>query len=111
MELEGSYRAIGLEQGGKLIGGALYTQYCGGAISISVAGNKGWLTRSFLRAAFAYPFIQLGLRRVTAYVASRNMASRRLTESVGFVQESIMERAGKDDDYIVYRLFREDCKW
>lgn len=109
--MDGTYRAIGLEQGGRLIGGAVFSNYCGGSISISVAGNPGWLTRAFLRAAFAYPFRQLCIRRVTAYVASRNVVSQRLTEGVGFVRESVMERGLADDDLIVYRMFNEDCRW
>ena len=112
LPMAGTYRAIGLTwNDGTIIGGAVYSNYCGGGISIAVAGVTGWLTRRFIRAALAYPFLQLKVRRLTAYVATRNTTSQRLIEGVGFTRESVMERGLVDDDLIVYRMFNEDCKW
>lgn len=106
------YVGIGLEQE-ELIGGIAYTNYSGGgSIALSIYGAyPGWITRGFIRAGFAYPFIQLSVRRVSAYVACTNVRSQRFVESLGFELESIMERAIPDDDVRVYRMFKENCRW
>jgi RimJ/RimL family protein N-acetyltransferase len=108
----GPYCAIGLERGFDLIGGVVYTNYCGGSIAANIAGTgTGWITRPFIRAAFAYPFMQLRVRRLSVFVAKRNVISRKFVERLGFELESTMERATEDDDMLIYRMFNEDCLW
>lgn len=108
----GPYAAIGLERD-ELVGGVVYTNYAGGgSIAASIVGiGTGWITRPFIRAAFAYPFLQLGVRRLSVYVAERNRISQGFVERLGFTLESVMERAMPDDDMRVYRMFSEDCTW
>lgn len=106
------YEAIGHEQDGDLIAGVVYNFYTGPTIAMHVAGVGGhWLSRSYLRAAFAYPFVQLGCRRVTGYVPSTNVAARRFNERIGFQFESTMVGGWWDDDIIVYRMLKDDCRW
>ena len=108
----GPYAAIGLERS-ELVGGVVYTNYSGGgSIAANIAGiGRGWITRPFIRAAFAYPFIQLGVRRLSVYVAQNNRVSQDFVQRLGFQLESIMERAMETDNVLVYRMFSEDCKW
>ena len=105
----GMYRAIGLIRGNELVGGVVYTDSSKANISMSVAGT--YFSRQFIKVCFGYPFLQLRVNRVTGYIASRNMKSRVLAERIGMRLESIMERALPDDDVMVYRMFKEECKW
>jgi len=106
----GYYVAIGYEIAGQLRGGITFTQYAHPNIVIACA-LEAPLTRRFLRGIFYYPFRQLGVRRVTALIDSRNSASRRLVEHAGFVQEGVMRHAAPNDDVVIYGLLKEDCRW
>lgn len=107
------YQAIGLENDdGDLISGVVYNLYSGADIAMHVAGvGPNWLSRSYLRAAFTYPFVQLGCRRVSGFVPASNAAARRFDEHVGFQREGLMRHALPDDDIIVYGMLREECRW
>lgn len=107
----GGYRAIGLERDGKLIAAAVYTDVSLANLSMHIAGEGNWASRKFLRAIFAYPFVQLKVRRVTGYISAKNWRSRKMAEQMGGTLESIMERALMDDDVCVYRIFNEHCRW
>ncbi|QKW95407.1 acyl-CoA N-acyltransferase [Ralstonia phage RPZH6] len=66
--------AIGLERDGELVAVVVYDRFSPHDCHMHVAsdGTKRWLVREFLVACFAYPFIQLGLRRVTGLVPASN---------------------------------------
>ena len=56
-------QAIGLQKDGELIAGAVYEGFNGHNVWVHLAGTPGrrWMTRQFLYAGFAYPFIQLAV--------------------------------------------------
>lgn len=104
---------IGLEEDGRLIAGVVYTHYSGSSITMSVAADKaGWLNRPFLRAAFDFPFNQLGVRRVSGLVRTDNLAAQRFDEHLGFKREGLI-REGDDDgcDLILYGMLKSECRW
>jgi RimJ/RimL family protein N-acetyltransferase len=106
--------AIGLEDDGELIAGVVFNMYTGPSISMHVAAVPGsyWLNRDFLWRSFAYPFIQLGCRRVTALVRSDNAASHRFVRHLGFTEEGLLRRACTDGmDMVVYGMLLEECRW
>lgn len=91
-----------------------YTDYLpGGSISghISAIPGKRWLTRPFLRVMFLYPFMQLKVRRLNAFVPASNAPLRRFLKHLGFTLEHRMERMLENDDVLIYRMYREDCRW
>lgn len=106
------YAAIGLESDGDLVSGVVYNFYTGPDIAMHVVGvGPTWLSRSYLRAAFKYPFVQLGCRRVTGYVPASNSRAQRFDEHLGFQREGLLRHALPDDDVIVYGMLREECRW
>lgn len=110
----GGMRAIGLERGGKLVAGVVYEGYTGHNIWMHVAAEPGsrWLTRDFLRAAFTYPFVQLGVDRVSGYVDASNAAARRFDEHLGFREEAVLKGAARDGgDVILYVMWKKDCRY
>jgi RimJ/RimL family protein N-acetyltransferase len=90
----GPYRAVGIVRDGEMVGGILYNNfhptYQHIEMSIATTG-PGWATRPILRALFAVPFEQYGVRRVgaltphTGPVVAINMLPR-----LGFVREGTL---------------------
>lgn len=116
----GCCAAIGVAgQDGELRGGVVYHEYRVNDVQMSLAGNPGWLNRESIRAFFRYPFVQLGVDRVTCFVPARNTRTRAFCEKFGFTREGVIRRgfasnpAGgfERDDAIVYGLLREECKF
>lgn len=104
--------AIGVEQDGELIAGVVYTHYCGTDIRMHVAGEGRWLNREGLFRFFAYPFLQLGCRRVSGLVRSDNLKAQRFDEKLGFVREGLLRDADEDGcDLIVYGMTKAECRW
>jgi len=106
--------AIGLERDGELIAGVVYNMYSKASICMNVAAvpGKDWLSRSFLYATFAYPFVQLKCNRVTALVKMNNEISKKFVQSLGWKPEGCMRKASTDgQDMLVYGMLREECRW
>lgn len=99
---------------GEVIAAVLYDECNGSNLWMHVAGEPGrrWLTRSFLHWAFHYPFEQVGVKRISAWVEANNMDSRNFCEHVGFVREATLKYAGRDGvDVYIYTMFREACRY
>lgn len=102
--------AIGYECNGELAGGVVYTHYSQANILTSIV-LEAPLTRRFLFSVLHYPFVQLGMRRITALVEASNTQSLRLCEHLGFVREGIMRDGAVDGDVIVLGMLRSECRW
>lgn len=106
-------RAIGYERGGRLRAVVVFDHFGPTDCQMHVAsdGGRHWLTRELLAHAFAYPFVQLGLRRVSAVVKASNHAALRLDKHLGFQVEGIHPRVFVDDDAVSLGLLREACRF
>lgn len=106
--------AIGHERDGCIVGVVVYDTFTPGSCCIGLAsdGSKRWMTREFAMRAMAYPFVQCGFRRITAFVSERNEASLRFTRGTGWTQEGVLREAGPDrEDMICFGMLRRECKW
>lgn len=106
-------RAIGWERGGSIIAVAAWDTFSPGTCCMHIAsdGSGPWLTREFLGAMFAYPFVQLRLRRVTGLIAASNRASLRFARHIGFHDEGLMHEEAPDGDMVVLGMLRRECRW
>lgn len=104
---------IGWERSGELVAGAVYMNCNGVNIDVHVASDcsKRWLVPSALRFAFAYPFVQLGVRRITAEIGEGNTNSRQFAEHLGFELECQKQDAHPTGAICVYKLRRENCRF
>ena len=112
--LTSNVKAIGLERRGELIAGVLYDGYTGPNVWMHVAAEPGrcWVTREFLHAVFAYPFVQLGCDRVSGAVDASNSQARRFDEHLGFSEEARLKGAAADGgDVILYVMWKKDCRY
>lgn len=107
------YYAIGIEEDGEVIAGVVYDGYNGASISMHIAAvdGKSWMTPKALWYAFAYPFSQLGLRRINGFIAESNKTARAFAENIGFTLETRMKDAHPEGDMLVYRLLKEECRF
>jgi len=109
----GNYTAIGLIDEVQILAVVIYNDFHEAGCAIHIAGSPGrrWLTKDLLFAAFDYPFNQLKFRRLTGYVASKNLEAQRLDEHLGFKREGYLRHMLPDDDVILYGMLREECRF
>lgn len=106
------YTTIGLECGGELIAGVIYTDYRGHSIQAGMASTTPrWATRTMLQAMFAYPFEQLKVKRITAYTGRSMTSVQRFLERLGFQFEGLVRQGFEDDDCVIYGMLRSECRW
>lgn len=106
-----NFAAIGLANDDKLVAGVVFSDWNGRQITAAIAVDGKRISREFLWFMFYYPFCQLGAERVTACVEQTNKVSQQFVTRLGFDLECVMERAGRSGDLLVYRMFREDCRY
>lgn len=109
----GSSIGIGIEENNELIAGVVFNDYNGININMHVASDntKNWMTREFLWMVFDYAFNQAKVQRITGLVGENNWHARKFDEHIGFTLETTLDRAHPDGRMLIYRMFREDCKW
>lgn len=90
--------AIGISSndGEEMFAGAVYYNYKETDIEMSFASdNPKCTTARNIGAVLAYPFVQLGVQRITSVVMKSNKRMRRLLEGIGFVNEGTVRHAFK----------------
>lgn len=107
--------AIGITDGQCLIAGVIYNNYrpSSRSIEMTIASiSPKWCSRSTLYSLFAYPFIQLGVKRVEATSSVHNTKAHRFLEKLGFYKEGIGREAWPHGgDSVMYSLLKHECKW
>ncbi len=109
------FSALYLEKDGDIQCVILYKNWLPANSSIevhlaAVAGGR-WLTRPFLRAAFQYPFEQLGLRLIVTLVAADNLKSQRFTEHIGWTLSGVIQEGwGEKVDLLIYSMRKRECR-
>ena len=102
--------AIGLVRDGKIVAGVLYEDFTQASIHISIAVDRGAvLSKDFVFAIFDYPFNQLGVDKMIAYVNTANKVSMKLTEHFGFVEEARVKGVFLDGDQVIYSITKDQC--
>lgn len=111
--IDSDTHAIGVEVDGLIEAVAMYNCFTDISCNIHVVsdGGKRWASRTFLREAFGYPFIQLGLNRLTALVPAKNTDALTLDLRLGFQVEGRMAEATDNDDLVVLGMLRRNCIW
>ena len=101
-------------QDDEVIAAVVYDEYNGQNIFMHVAARPGrrWMTRQFLHTAFHYPFVQLGVQRITGWVEASNLDARKFDEHLGFRHEATLIKAAPDGgDVCLYVMHREWCRY
>lgn len=105
---------IGLEKDGALVAVVVYDGFSETDCNMHIAsdGTRAWMNKALLLSAFAYPFVQLGLLRVTGLVPAHNAAALAFDEHLGFVREGYHPKAGPGgSDLISLGMLRDTCRF
>jgi hypothetical protein len=79
--------------------------------------NPMWATKKNIGLLLCYPFIQLGLPRITAIVQRGNKRIRKFLEGIGFKNEGTLRNCltahkGRFENAIIYGMIRKEAeKW
>ena len=101
-----------IDQSGTILGVVVFSRFTTGNCEVTVAARTPrFLTKRFLLASCAYPFIQMDCRRVTAIVAKGHEKSLSLAQQLGFRVEGTLRDWFPSGDALILGLLRKDCKW
>lgn len=97
----------------EFLGGVVYNHFTPTNCEVHVvAANPRFATRRTIPGFFAYPFVQLGLRRITGIVRTDNHRSIEGARRLGFRVEGLLrDWYAKDQHGILLGMTREECKW
>ena len=107
-------KTMGLERDGTIRAVVIFDSFSETDCNMHIAsdGTKAWMSKSLLLSAFAYPFTQLGLLRLTGLVPAHNADAMAFDENIGFVREGYHPKAGPGGcDLISLGLMRENCRF
>lgn len=115
----GKCEATGIIKDDKIIAAIIYNNFFLDyenkpiSIEISIASvDKAWCTRHNLNALFAYPFIQLNVKRLQATCPEGNSDTRSFLKRLGFHLEGIAREANHlGGNSSVYSMLKHECKW
>jgi len=100
--------ALGAEDAsGNLAFGAVFTKHLGDDVDMALyATSPAKALRGIIRTVLAYPFDQLGVRRITAEIARDNARCLRFARGIGFEVEGVK----RGTERIVMGLLPEDIR-
>lgn len=99
---------------GEIAAVTVFDTFSGNDCQVHVAsdGSRQWLTRQYLHMVFAYPFLQLKLRRITSLVSEKNAPSLNFCQQSGFTREGCLRKAAeRGENLILFGMLREECRW
>lgn len=106
----GLFQAIGQERGGELVAVAIFNSFTGADIWIHLAID-GRISKQWLYAIFAYPFLDQRVRHLTAFVPARNERAQALCVNAGFKLEGRLREAWPDDDVVLLGMVKAECRF
>ena len=105
---------LGIERDGAIAAVVVFDNFseCDCHMHIASDGTKAWMSKALLLSAFAYPFQQLGLLRITGMVVSGNADALAFDENLGFEREGFHPKAGPHgEDLISLGMLRKNCRF
>lgn len=109
----GLCKAIGVYHNGRALAGVVYLNYRETNIEVTIAADDPrWCRKGVLAGLFSYPFIELGVRRMTAIIPASNERSIKLCRGLGFSEEGRHPELFPDGSAgISLGMVRKDCRW
>jgi hypothetical protein len=90
---------------------ALFNDFSGANIEMTIYAEPGGISRQVLRYLANYVFVKNGCRRLTVRTKKRNKRVLQLAPRYGFKYECIAKNYFADDDAVVFRMLKADCKF
>jgi len=108
----GPFRALGFNDGEKLVAGVVFSQLNGFDALVSIAATTPrWATPGRIRRVMQFGFDEIKCVRLTAVTSKKNARARKLLRGLGFIEEG-RKRKGFDgqQDCIIYGATRLDME-
>lgn len=105
-----NFTSLGIAEHGKLVGAVIFHNYDPRAQTIEISGaadTPRWLTRKVLKAMYAYPFEELGLRMVVQRNSEHAHSLNSMLRRFGMTEYRIEGLRGPDEAEIVFTLTRD----
>jgi L-amino acid N-acyltransferase YncA len=97
---------------GDLVAGVMYEGFTGASVTATIAIDKGVIVgKEFMRVIFQYPFEQLKVRKLFAFIAEANKPSIAFVKRVGFVEEGRIKEYYESGDALIFACTPESCAW
>lgn len=100
------HTTMGILNGGRIVGGYVFTGYNGSSIEMSLAGKVAF--RSSWAAVLDYVFDQLKCSRLQIHTRKDNTRVQKLAPRLGFKYEGTMRRFYGDASALCYSLTVDD---
>lgn len=103
------YTAAGLERNGRIVAGVIFNCFTGTDVEVTVAGEPGAFTKSFIRMVRQYVFETLGCLRISITTEQPHVI--KIAKRLGAQTEGRKRNLfGKGRDGIVLGILKEDWK-
>jgi RimJ/RimL family protein N-acetyltransferase len=109
MELAADAQFIGRLKDGKIVAATAFSHWTGHDVELTVAGERGGGSKTYLACVFGYAFDQLGCVRCTVKTRSSNEPAIALARRLGFQQEGVIRNGFGNEDAILFGLLKEEC--
>lgn len=88
-----------------------FERWNGDDVEMHYTGERGFLTRGFLRSLARYVFVQLGCERVTGRIPADRPLAAALGKRLGFTHEGTLRRGHNGNDILIFGMLKEECRW
>ena len=89
----------------------LFNDFNQANIEMTIYAETGGITRQVLKYLANYVFVKNGCRRLTVRTKKRNKRVLQLAPRYGFKYECLLKNFFPDDDAVMFRMLREDCRF
>lgn len=99
--------------GEKILAVIVYNTFDESNCGLSIAtSTPKWCSRRIIRVCLGYPFLQLGLNRITCLIRESNAASLSLCSRLGFTPEGELRGYyANGESAMIFGLTRQECIW
>lgn len=105
-------RTIAVVEDGKILGAVVADRFTKSGCELSIASDEPrFLTKGFIKFIFNYVFNTCGIIRITTLVKEHNKRSLKLMDGIGFVKEAVLKKGYGDQDAVLFRMLKDECKW
>lgn len=80
-------------------------------IEMTIVAEPGGINRQVIRYVANYVFNTSKCRRLTVRTKKRNKRILQLAPRYGFKYECLAKHYFPDDDAVVFRMLRDECRW
>lgn len=107
------FRAIGAVRNDCLLAVVAYNAFTGRTCMMhSAIDDPSVINRTFVKAIFEYPFVEVGLTHVLAPVEASNTRALSIDSQCGFREINRFEGASMDgSDLILLQIRKHECRW